>query len=103
MNQPPPHPLMVSRRSRKSAGGAGYRRGRSDQELLIGDGGRKPRGTRTAPEEAPSNGHQSFGRWPMLRQAICSAIVFGALVTGSGAALAENRLALVIGESAYRS
>lgn len=39
----------------------------------------------------------------MLRQAICSAVVLGALVTGSGAALAENRVALVIGESAYRS
>jgi uncharacterized caspase-like protein len=30
-------------------------------------------------------------------------MVLGALVTGSGTALAENRLALVIGESAYRS
>jgi len=39
----------------------------------------------------------------MLRQTICSAMVLGALVTGSGTALAENRLALVIGESAYRS
>ena len=48
-------------------------------------------------------GHQSYGRWPMLRQAICSAILLGALVSGSSAALAENRLALVIGESAYRS
>jgi uncharacterized caspase-like protein len=39
----------------------------------------------------------------MLRQAMCSAVVFGALLAGSDPALAENRLALVIGESAYRS
>jgi len=39
----------------------------------------------------------------MLRQAIYSAILLGTLVSGSSAALAENRLALVIGESAYRS
>ena len=39
----------------------------------------------------------------MLRQAICSAILLSALVSAPGAALAENRLALVIGESAYRS
>ena len=39
----------------------------------------------------------------MLRQAIRSAILMAALVSGSSAAMAENRLALVIGESAYRS
>ena len=39
----------------------------------------------------------------MLRQAMCSAIVVGALLAGSHSALAESRLALVIGESAYRS
>jgi uncharacterized caspase-like protein len=39
----------------------------------------------------------------ILRKAMCSAVVVGALLTGSHAALAENRLALVIGESAYRS
>src|ERR1700757_309776 len=39
----------------------------------------------------------------MLRQAMCSAVVVGALLAGSDPALAENRLALVIGESAYRS
>src|SRR5882724_4579601 len=38
----------------------------------------------------------------MLRHAFCSAIVLGAFVAGSNAALAENRVALVIGESAYR-
>src|SRR5215831_7247758 len=39
----------------------------------------------------------------MLRQALCSALVVGALFAGSHSALAANRLALVIGESAYRS
>src|SRR5580693_2294159 len=39
----------------------------------------------------------------MLRHAFCSAMVCGALLSGSHAALAENRLALVIGESAYRT
>ena len=39
----------------------------------------------------------------MLRQAIYSAVVFGALFSGSHAALAESRVALVIGESAYRA
>jgi Caspase domain len=39
----------------------------------------------------------------MLRHAFCSAMVCGALLCGSHAALAENRLALVIGESAYRA
>src|SRR5580693_1113045 len=39
----------------------------------------------------------------MLRHAFCSAMVCGALLSGSHAALAENRLALVIGESAYRA
>jgi len=38
----------------------------------------------------------------MLRHAFCSAIVLGAFVAGSNAALAENRVALVIGESPYR-
>jgi len=37
-----------------------------------------------------------------LRSAIVSTIVLGAIVAGSNAALAENRVALVIGESAYR-
>jgi len=39
----------------------------------------------------------------MLRHAFCAAMVCGALLSGSDAALAENRLALVIGESAYRA
>ena len=39
----------------------------------------------------------------MLRHAFCAAMVCGALLSGSHAALAENRLALVIGESAYRA
>jgi uncharacterized caspase-like protein len=39
----------------------------------------------------------------MFRQAISSAVLFGALLAGSHSALAESRLALVIGESAYRS
>jgi uncharacterized caspase-like protein len=39
----------------------------------------------------------------MLRTAFCSAILAGALLTGASAAHAENRLALVIGESAYRA
>jgi hypothetical protein len=39
----------------------------------------------------------------MLRHAFCSAMVCGALLSGFHAALAENRLALVIGESAYRT
>jgi hypothetical protein len=38
----------------------------------------------------------------MFRHALCSAIVVGGIVAGSSAALAENRVALVIGESAYR-
>jgi hypothetical protein len=38
----------------------------------------------------------------MFRHALCSAIVVGAVAAGSGAALAESRVALVIGESAYR-
>jgi hypothetical protein len=38
----------------------------------------------------------------MFRHAFCSAIVLGAFVAGPNAALAENRVALVIGESAYR-
>jgi hypothetical protein len=38
----------------------------------------------------------------MFRQAFCSAVVLGALVAGSSVARAENRVALVIGESAYR-
>src|ERR1700730_12195576 len=39
----------------------------------------------------------------MLRHAFCTAMVCGALLSGSHAALAENRLALVIGASASRS
>jgi Caspase domain len=38
----------------------------------------------------------------MFRHALCSAIVVGGVVAGSSAALAESRVALVIGESAYR-
>jgi uncharacterized caspase-like protein len=39
----------------------------------------------------------------MFRHALCSAVVCGALLAGPNAALAENRLALVIGQSAYRA
>jgi hypothetical protein len=39
----------------------------------------------------------------MFRQAFCTAFVLSALLAGSTAARAENRLALVIGESAYRT
>jgi uncharacterized caspase-like protein len=39
----------------------------------------------------------------MFRTAFCSAILLSALFAGSGAAHAESRLALVIGESAYRA
>src|SRR5215469_10397131 len=39
----------------------------------------------------------------MFRRAICTAIIVSALIAGSTAARAENRLALVIGESAYRA
>src|SRR5215469_13720634 len=39
----------------------------------------------------------------MFRQALCTAFVLSALLAGSTAASAENRLALVIGESAYRA
>ena len=39
----------------------------------------------------------------MFRQALCTAIVLSAFLAGSTAARAENRLALVIGESAYRA
>jgi uncharacterized caspase-like protein len=39
----------------------------------------------------------------MFRTAFCSAILLGAFFAGSSAAHAENRLALVIGESAYRA
>src|ERR1700761_3177161 len=39
----------------------------------------------------------------MFRQAFCSAVVVGAIAASSGAARAESRLALVIGESAYRT
>src|SRR6516162_7695337 len=39
----------------------------------------------------------------MFRQALCTAFVLSALLAGSTAARAENRLALVIGESAYRA
>ncbi len=39
----------------------------------------------------------------MFRHALCSAIVFTSILAGSSAALAENRLALVIGESTYRA
>jgi uncharacterized caspase-like protein len=39
----------------------------------------------------------------MFRTAFCSALLLSAFLVGSGAAHAENRLALVIGESAYRA
>ncbi len=39
----------------------------------------------------------------MFRQALCIAFVLSGLLAGSSAARAENRLALVIGESAYRA
>jgi Caspase domain len=39
----------------------------------------------------------------MFRPALCAALLAGALFAGCGAARAENRLALVIGQSAYRS
>ncbi|HEY4738746.1 MAG TPA: caspase family protein [Xanthobacteraceae bacterium] len=39
----------------------------------------------------------------MLRQSMYSALVLGTILAGSHSALAENRVALVIGESAYRS
>src|SRR5215471_18728321 len=39
----------------------------------------------------------------MFRQALCTAFVLSALLAGSTAASAENRLALVIGQSAYRA
>src|SRR5215470_17276798 len=62
---------------------------------------------RTVPKLDASKGHHSLhgspGRWPMFRSAFCSAILLGALLAGSSAAHAENRLALVIGESAYRA
>src|SRR5258708_10108891 len=38
----------------------------------------------------------------MFRQALCSAIIVGAVAAGSSAACDESRVALVIGESAYR-
>jgi uncharacterized caspase-like protein len=58
---------------------------------------------RTAPVQRTSNGHHPFGSWPMFRTAFCSAILLGAALAGSSAAHAETRLALVIGESAYRA
>src|SRR6185369_5762605 len=39
----------------------------------------------------------------MFRTAFISAILFSAVLAGSGPAHAENRLALVIGQSAYRA
>ena len=39
----------------------------------------------------------------MLRRSMWSAVVVGALIAGVNPVLAENRVALVIGESAYRS
>ncbi len=39
----------------------------------------------------------------MFRHAFCAALAVGGIVVGSTAALAENRLALVIGQSAYRT
>lgn len=39
----------------------------------------------------------------MLRQMLLNGIVTAAILLGTHAALAENRLALVIGQSAYRS
>jgi len=39
----------------------------------------------------------------MFRQTLCAALLAGGLFAGPGAALAENRMALVIGQSAYRS
>jgi hypothetical protein len=43
------------------------------------------------------------GEIGMFRHAFWSAVVVGAIVAGAGAARAESRVALVIGESAYRS
>jgi Caspase domain len=39
----------------------------------------------------------------MFRHAFCTALVFGGIVAGSASAHAESRLALVIGQSAYRT
>ncbi len=39
----------------------------------------------------------------MFRHAFCAAVVLGGIVAGSASAHAENRLALVIGQSAYRT
>src|SRR6516162_5209315 len=39
----------------------------------------------------------------MLRRSMYSALVLATILAGSHSALAENRVALVIGESAYRS
>jgi hypothetical protein len=39
----------------------------------------------------------------MLRHALCGALVMGTVAAGPNAARAENRIALVIGESAYRA
>jgi len=39
----------------------------------------------------------------MFRHALCATLVWGGIVAGSAAAQAENRLALVIGQSAYRT
>jgi len=39
----------------------------------------------------------------MFRHAFCAALILGGIVAGSPAARAENRLALVIGQSAYRT
>src|SRR3979411_2665768 len=44
-----------------------------------------------------------MGGYPMLRAALLTAIACSAILSYANPALAENRLALVIGQSAYRS
>jgi hypothetical protein len=51
-------------------------------------------------DQQPSHSEREIN---MFRQALCRAIVIGAIAAGSNAARAENRVALVIGESAYRA
>src|ERR1700755_518089 len=62
---------------------------------------------RTVPREAASNGHLSNGWWPMFRKSFSSALLLSSslapFLAGSAAAHAESRVALVIGESAYRA
>src|ERR1700760_4411141 len=58
---------------------------------------------RTCPRKRASNGSSLEGEMAMLRRAVCAAFVFCAVLAGSTAARAEHRMALVIGESAYRA